>query len=168
MVIFGCLTRNGTAVAYVIGLYITAAYTASTPFANPAVTLARAHNELESALRDFFGFWLGASAWSNMLPTQRAAVVKAADRIALDWQASFAADADPRRLAILGTRTLLICGDRSPEPMLRLVEALHVTMAGSKRIPIRGAGHLLPVTHASEMTQTMLSHFHADAERRLR
>jgi glycerol uptake facilitator-like aquaporin len=43
LTIFGCVARAPTAVAYAVGLYITAAYwfTASTSFANPAVTLAR-------------------------------------------------------------------------------------------------------------------------------
>jgi glycerol uptake facilitator-like aquaporin len=41
--IFGCAARNPAAVPYAVGLYITAAYwfTASTSFANPAVTVAR-------------------------------------------------------------------------------------------------------------------------------
>ena len=44
LTIFGCLARTPSAVAYAVGLYITAAYwfTASTSFANPAVTIARA------------------------------------------------------------------------------------------------------------------------------
>jgi glycerol uptake facilitator-like aquaporin len=43
LAIFGCVARAPSAVAYAVGLYITAAYwfTASTSFANPAVTLAR-------------------------------------------------------------------------------------------------------------------------------
>jgi glycerol uptake facilitator-like aquaporin len=44
MTILGCAARTPAAVPYAVGLYITAAYwfTASTSFANPAVTLARA------------------------------------------------------------------------------------------------------------------------------
>lgn len=44
LTIFGCVARAPAAVPYAVGLYITAAYwfTASTSFANPAVTLARA------------------------------------------------------------------------------------------------------------------------------
>jgi len=43
LTIFGCVWRRPDAVAYAVGLYITAAYwfTASTSFANPAVTVAR-------------------------------------------------------------------------------------------------------------------------------
>jgi glycerol uptake facilitator-like aquaporin len=43
LTIFGCVARTPQAVAYAVGLYITAYwFTASTSFANPAVTLARA------------------------------------------------------------------------------------------------------------------------------
>jgi glycerol uptake facilitator-like aquaporin len=43
LTIFGCNARTPSAVPYAVGLYITAAYwfTASTSFANPAVTIAR-------------------------------------------------------------------------------------------------------------------------------
>ncbi len=43
LTIFGCVARASTAVPYAVGLYITSAYwfTASTSFANPAVTIAR-------------------------------------------------------------------------------------------------------------------------------
>jgi glycerol uptake facilitator-like aquaporin len=43
LTIFGCLASSRGAVAYAVGLYIVAAYwfTASTSFANPAVTFAR-------------------------------------------------------------------------------------------------------------------------------
>jgi glycerol uptake facilitator-like aquaporin len=44
LAIFGCGARTPAAIPYAVGLYITAAYwfTASTSFANPAVTIARA------------------------------------------------------------------------------------------------------------------------------
>jgi glycerol uptake facilitator-like aquaporin len=43
LTIFGCVWQRPEAVPYAVGLYITAAYwfTASTSFANPAVTIAR-------------------------------------------------------------------------------------------------------------------------------
>lgn len=47
LTILGCVARRPDAVAYAVGLYITSAYwfTASTSFANPAVTVARAMSD---------------------------------------------------------------------------------------------------------------------------
>jgi glycerol uptake facilitator-like aquaporin len=47
LAILGCSARSPAAVPYAVGLYITSAYwfTASTSFANPAVTIARAFSD---------------------------------------------------------------------------------------------------------------------------
>ena len=52
-VIWGCARLRSTAVPFAVGAYITAAYwfTASTSFANPAVTLARAATDTFSGIR---------------------------------------------------------------------------------------------------------------------
>lgn len=51
--ILGCLRARADAVPYAVGLYITAGYwfTASTCFANPAVTIARAFTDTFSGIR---------------------------------------------------------------------------------------------------------------------
>jgi len=62
LTIFGCLAHASQAVAYAVGLYITAAYwfTASTSFANPAVTLARSLSDTFAGIAPagVFGFVL--------------------------------------------------------------------------------------------------------------
>ena len=52
-VIWGCARVRSSAVAFAVGAYITAAYwfTASTSFANPAVTLARAASDTFAGIR---------------------------------------------------------------------------------------------------------------------
>ncbi len=52
-VIWGCSRRRSAAVPFAVGAYITAAYwfTASTSFANPAVTLARAATDTFAGIR---------------------------------------------------------------------------------------------------------------------
>jgi glycerol uptake facilitator-like aquaporin len=61
-VIWGCSRRRSEAVPFAVGAYITAAYwfTASTSFANPAVTLARAITDTFAGIRpqDVPAFWL--------------------------------------------------------------------------------------------------------------
>ena len=53
MVIWGCVRQQLTAVPYAVAAYITSAYwfTASTSFANPAVTLARAASNTFAGIR---------------------------------------------------------------------------------------------------------------------
>jgi glycerol uptake facilitator-like aquaporin len=59
-VIWGCVRQRPSAVPYAVGAYITAAYwfTASTSFANPAVTLARSVTNTFAGIRpvDVIGF----------------------------------------------------------------------------------------------------------------
>jgi len=52
LTIVGCLARTPSAIPYAVGLYITSAYwfTASTSFANPAVTFARAFTDTFSGI----------------------------------------------------------------------------------------------------------------------
>jgi glycerol uptake facilitator-like aquaporin len=52
-VIWGCSRSRPTAVPFAVGVYITAAYwfTASTSFANPAVTLARTATDTFAGIR---------------------------------------------------------------------------------------------------------------------
>jgi glycerol uptake facilitator-like aquaporin len=61
-VIWGCSRRRSDAVPFAVGAYITAAYwfTASTSFANPAVTLARALTDTFAGIRpqDVPAFWV--------------------------------------------------------------------------------------------------------------
>lgn len=89
-VIWGCVRRRSAAVPFAVAAYITSAYwfTASTSFANPAVTLARSASDTFTGIRpiDTFGFvgsqLLGAAAatllfrWlTPSLPAEAEAVV---------------------------------------------------------------------------------------------
>jgi glycerol uptake facilitator-like aquaporin len=73
-VIWGCARHRPTAVPFAVGAYITAAYwfTASTSFANPAVTLARSMSNTFSGIRPadapgFIAAQLAGAAAATML-----------------------------------------------------------------------------------------------------
>jgi pimeloyl-ACP methyl ester carboxylesterase len=128
---------------------------------------ALARGDRELAMRRFVDFWMGNDAWVGLPADARASMLKAADKIVLDWQASFAADPGRARLSALAVRTLLVRGSDSPRPMRSLVDALHAIMPGSGRTVVGGANHLLPRTHASALTSAILSNLRAGAQRRL-
>jgi glycerol uptake facilitator-like aquaporin len=88
-VIWGCARRRPNAVPFAVGAYITAAYwfTASTSFANPAVTLARAATDTFAGIRplDVPGFLIGqivgAGAATMLFKWLVPALPEAADRV---------------------------------------------------------------------------------------
>jgi glycerol uptake facilitator-like aquaporin len=88
-VIWGLVRRKSTAVPFAVGAYITAAYwfTASTSFANPAVTLARAASDTFAGIRpaDAPGFivaqLLGAAAATALFRWLAPALPDVADRV---------------------------------------------------------------------------------------
>ena len=127
---------------------------------------ALARGDREAAMRRFVDFWMGNDAWVGLSADARASMRKAADKLVLDWQASFAADPGRSRLSALAVRTLLVRGSDSPRPMRSLVDALHAIMPGSGRTVVEGANHLLPLTHASVLTRAILSNLRAGAKRR--
>jgi pimeloyl-ACP methyl ester carboxylesterase len=131
-------------------------------------TAALDRGEPEIAMRDFIEFWTGTGSWDVLPRAVREAMLAMSRKIRLDWAASFAADPGPAPLATLARKTLLVRGDRSPEPMLKLVDALHRLMPGSTCVVVGGAGHLLPVTHGNQLEAALVSHLQADADRRLR
>lgn len=121
-----------------------------------------------AALRDFIEFWNGARAWDTLGAQAQAAMCAMAEKIALDWQASFDFDVSEARLSMLADRTMLVSGDRSPAAMQTLVDSVQTLMPGSTRTVVPNAGHLLPLTHSGDVTALILTQLHADAERRLR
>jgi pimeloyl-ACP methyl ester carboxylesterase len=120
-----------------------------------------------TAMNAFIKFWCGHGTWERFSGATRCAMIDAADKVALDWQASFLFDPGAERLNALADRTAIIHGDQSPEPMLRLVDALHGLMPGSVRSAVPGANHLLPLTHTVDVVKLILEHLHIDSERRL-
>ena len=122
---------------------------------------AIAQGPAEHALRSFLDFWAGRGAWDKLPPEVRADMLGAVDKVALDWEAAFAFAPSSQSLAALGSRTLLLRGDRSPPGMLELVDTLHALMPGSTRCIIAGANHLLPMARTADVTQAIRLHLHA-------
>lgn len=88
-VIWGCVRRRSAAVPFAVGAYITAAYwfTASTSFANPAITLARSATNTFAGIRpiDAPGFvvaqFLGATAATLVFKWLAPSLPAVADRV---------------------------------------------------------------------------------------
>lgn len=122
----------------------------------------------QTAMKRFIGFWNGARAWEKLPSESREQLVGMTEKVLQDWRGSFAADPGAEVLQKLRGKTLLLRGDRSPEPMRILVDRLASQIPASQCEVISGAGHLLPSTHSEAVIGRIMDHLHRQSERRLR
>jgi len=156
-VIFGALKRWGDDESLAILENLRARFAAG----------IRERGDTRAAMETFLEFWT-PGAWSRMPEKHRESALLSASKVLHDWNAAFAFDPAPRQLASIAPQTLLVRGDRSPQPMIRLVDALHHLLPGSRMSVVPGAGHLLPITHERALLEALIAAFLGAQERSLR
>lgn len=108
-------------------------------------------------LRTFVEFWGGVGAWTTLREDVRdefrrvAWVIREGVRTLAEDQTPLAAFSDLR------LPTLLMTGERSPLPARKVVDRLAKAMRDARHEVIPGAGHLGPVTHASEVNSHIIA-----------
>jgi pimeloyl-ACP methyl ester carboxylesterase len=122
-----------------------------------------------AAAEAFVTYWTGPKAWQQMPDAARDNAVRTAAKVAAEWRLMFAAEDDRDAIAGVGAPTLLICGGRTRMPARRVVEVLRRTLPHALPHEIADAGHMSPLTHASEVSALIVRHIvdaAADVQRR--
>jgi pimeloyl-ACP methyl ester carboxylesterase len=119
----------------------------------------------EPGMAQFIDFWNGEGSWARLEPAQQSHLCAQIGAVA----ANFAAIAhEPCRLAqirAIGCPTLLIRGERSPEPVRRIIDILAASITGNARLAeIPKGGHMAPLTHPQLVDPLIADHMIA-AER---
>lgn len=106
----------------------------------------------------FVDYWAGQGVWAGFSTAKRLALSTRLEKVALDFQASFA---EPTRLQDfwpLFMPVLLVQGSASPLPSRRICGQLSRIITGCRLEVIDGAGHLLPLTHAERVNALIAAH----------
>ena len=123
-----------------------------------SVGLALAEDDRDGAMRTFVDYWNGPDAWAAMGERQREALLRVADKVPQDFQATMTEQAGLAEHAAIDVPTLLIGGGRSPEPVRRIFELLAATIPASHGLVLRNAGHMLPLTHGKAVNRAIALH----------
>src|SRR5262249_44466308 len=107
----------------------------------------------------FIDFWNGKGSWARLDPAKQSHLCTRIESVA----ANFAAIAhEPNRLTdirAISCPTLLILGERSPEPTRRIVDILATSISGETRLAeIPNAGHMAPLTHPQFVDPLIADH----------
>jgi pimeloyl-ACP methyl ester carboxylesterase len=111
-----------------------------------------------AAAEAFVTYWTGRKGWQQMPDAARDNAVRAAAKVAAEWRLMFASEDDRDAITGIGAPTLLICGGRTRTPARRLVEVLRRALPHALHHEIADAGHMSPLTHASEVSALIVRH----------
>jgi pimeloyl-ACP methyl ester carboxylesterase len=114
--------------------------------------------EYRDAAATFVGYWNGPGAWDAMRPSAQNALIRWAPKGPLDFQALLD---DPTPLTAYSALTfpvLIMRGEHAPAPSRIVTECLSELLPSSRLVIVDGAGHMGPITHASEVSALIAEH----------
>ena len=111
--------------------------------------------EPAAAVSRFVDYWNGAGTWAAMPAARQQGLTTRAAKIARDFDAIAAERLTPAALRKLFTPTLVITGNRGPRAPVLAADCMARAMPRASATHIRGAGHMLPVTHKSELASIL-------------
>jgi pimeloyl-ACP methyl ester carboxylesterase len=111
--------------------------------------------EAEAAVAWFVDFWNGPGTFAGSPPHRREALAVRAGKVVRDFEAIEAERLAPAALRKLFVPTLVVLGDRGPRAPVIAGEAIARTMPRGSSVAIRGAGHMLPLTHEGALAAVL-------------
>ncbi len=106
----------------------------------------------------FVDYWNGPGGWSRLRPTVQAALVRWAPKAPLDFRALIDEVAEPDAYRTLRFPVLILRGERAPAPTRLIAERLAQLLPAARLTVLGRAGHMGPITHASEVSSEIAGH----------
>lgn len=122
--------------------------------AHAGFAAALAEGRAEDAARGFLAVWGSGAPWEGLAPAQRAALVERIDLIPAGAMLTEDETGTLLRtggLESLGCPVLLVDGAASPPVIGAILGALGARLPRARRLTIRGAGHMLPLSHPADL-----------------
>ena len=111
----------------------------------------------------FIDYWSGAGSWVQMPPDKRAAIAPQLAKVVLEFHALFSEPAGIEDVSSVELPTLLVQGSCTTLPPRSICARLRVALPESTFRFVRGAGHMLPVTHREEVNALIAQHIRANS-----
>ncbi|MDA5095824.1 alpha/beta hydrolase [Aliiroseovarius sp. KMU-50] len=115
-------------------------------------------NQDDLAMKRFVDFWSGPDAWDNIPAAKQSALLSRVRKLPSDFKRLFHETLRPDDISRLTVPTLIVCGTRSPEPARALSRLIANSIGHSRHRTIDKAGHMLPLTHRSEVNALLMEH----------
>jgi pimeloyl-ACP methyl ester carboxylesterase len=112
----------------------------------------------------FMRYWLGRLRWWLSPEKFKAAITATIHKVALEFMILIEAGARLSDYASLTAPTLLIVGGKTRAPARAVVDMLSKALPNATMTVLKGAGHMSPFTHPSEVNRLIAGHLAAQRQ----
>jgi pimeloyl-ACP methyl ester carboxylesterase len=123
-----------------------------------AVDAGVASGDHEAAAQRFVDYWNGAGAWTGLSSRGRAEMLHYLPKLRLDFEAAFFNPVPLKAYCWLRMPILILEGEHAPQPTALIARELHSAIPQARRVTVRGAGHMGPLTHAADVAALLGDH----------
>jgi pimeloyl-ACP methyl ester carboxylesterase len=117
-----------------------------------------AAGDYRGAAAAFVDYWNGPGAWEALKPHVRGALTRWAPKGPMDFHALIEEPTPADAYRALAFPVLILRGERAPAPTRLIAEGLERLLPASRHAVIAGAGHMGPLTHATEVSAAIARH----------
>jgi pimeloyl-ACP methyl ester carboxylesterase len=135
--------------------------------ADLAVLTAVSNGNDRDAASAFMRYWLGRLRWWLAPEKFKAAITATIRKVALEFMILIEAGARLSDYASVTAPTLLIVGGKTRAPARAVVDMLSQALPNATTTVLRGAGHMSPFTHPSEVNRLIAGHLAAQRQQEL-
>ncbi len=123
-----------------------------------AVVTALARGDHWSGMARFIDYWNGEGTWHLMPEERKALVASQIENIAQEFGAVFDEGLSAAAYEKLHVPTTIVRGDVSPAPAMSVAASLSRVIPTATLHTIEGAGHMLPLTHKTQVLDIVMQH----------
>jgi pimeloyl-ACP methyl ester carboxylesterase len=117
--------------------------------------------DYQGAVAGFVDYWNGPGAWEALRPAVQDALVRWAPKAPLDFRALIEDPTPAAAYRTLQFPVLVLRGQHAPAPTRVIAEGLSELVPDGRLAVVKGAGHMGPLTHASEVAGAIARHIAA-------
>jgi pimeloyl-ACP methyl ester carboxylesterase len=126
-----------------------------------AVLTAVTKGDDRAAAAAFMSYWLSRWRWWLAPERFKAAIAATIPRVALEFTIPIDAQTGLSDYAEITAPTALIVGSKTRAPARAVADMLGATLPNAKLEVLKGAGHMSPFTHPSEVNRLIVDHLAA-------
>ena len=122
------------------------------------IVTALARGDHWAGMAHFVDYWNGSGAWDRMPEERKILVASQIENIAQEFGAVFEDGLSAAAYERLHVPTVVVRGDQSRAPAMSVAASLARAIPTATLQTVEGAGHMLPLTHKTQVNNVVMQH----------